>query len=147
MLFQRMIESIRKLLVGRQNVEKILSDWNDCRKKSKLNTLRVEGVAGGSGDGELSRRDLGLVENLAQFAFGAIEHGLLPLGQAFAAAVNVKIEHGHSGLKWCGLSSAAALRRALQRESNLVRIGVPEYPRFEVQRVAVAHYLRRPSVS
>jgi len=77
-----MIESIQKATGWTAERRKNSSDWNDCRKKSKFEHPAGGRVAGGSVDGELSRRDLGLVENLAQFAFGAIEHGLLPLGQA-----------------------------------------------------------------
>src|SRR5499426_809601 len=76
------------------------------------------------------------VKGLAQFALGLLEHGLAPLRQALAPAVDVEIQHGHRRLIRRALAALAGDGGPLERLRDLARTVRFEDPALEVQRIA-----------
>jgi hypothetical protein len=59
-------------------------------------------------------------KDITEFLFRLHESPLLFLGQIFAGAIDVKVQHRHRRLIWLRFASLAVLGRPFQPESNLV---------------------------
>src|SRR5687767_5535498 len=88
----------------------------------------------------------GLAVNLPKLALGTFQHLALRGRQALAAAIDVEVEHRHGRAERRALAASAALPRALQRQRDRARASLGEDPVLEVERVARAHDVRRPSL-
>src|SRR5262245_8006903 len=75
-------------------------------------------------------------EGFAQLAFGALQHILAVLRQAFAAAVDVEVEHRHRRLIGCALAALAGNCGPLERLSDCARAFQFENPTLEVEGIA-----------
>lgn len=71
----------------------------------------------------------------------------LGLWEIAPGAVDVKVEHRHSGLKCGALAPRTVLCRSLKRGRNALGIGRSEYAGLEVEGVAVLSDLCRPALS
>src|SRR5215208_1034036 len=96
--------------------------------------------------GEPTDPESGAAEDLAQFALGALEHALLPLGEVLAGAVDVKGQHRHRRLVGRALAPLAGFSRTLQRQRDLVRVAVGEHAFLEIECIAAPGHLARPAL-
>ena len=83
----------------------------------------------------------GATERAAQLSARALEDVLLGRAQPFAGPVEIKVEHGHCGLKRRCFPTLAPKRRALQRCRHRGGTAKREHARFEVVSVTACDHL------
>lgn len=81
-----------------------------------------------------------------QLLLGVRQDVFLSRRKSGTGVIEVKIQHGHRGLKWAGLATTALLGGMFHRKRNAMRIVQSEDAAFQIQRIAAAGDGARPVI-
>src|SRR2546421_4206296 len=81
-----------------------------------------------------------------ELPFRGLEHLALRARQAFAAAIDLEVQHRHRRAERRALAPAAVLRGALERACHRARAALGEHAVLEIERVTRARDARRPAL-